>query len=469
MKKKIILITAGIVIIASATFGFVSVKQKNAQASQMQPTVQFKTVTRERITNTVDATGNVSFKNTVSVYAKNNGKVLSITAPEGTSVEKGASIIEYDKASLENLKRQLNDAQLSLKSSKLALEALYIPADEAQINQQKSQVVQYERNILDAQNNIQELEANIAKAKNDFENANILYNQGSISLTELNGFKTTLDNYEKQKRSNETNLLVAEQQLQASKHQLESLKNKVNEPANKNRIESQKVLVAQASSKVNQLQSDIKKFETNSISPVSGTITKINVKEGEPVTEGKIVAEMGDLNDMIIEAFIPEFDMYDVREGQSVKIKSDNLLEEIEGTISKIFPVAEKKSSGTSEKTVVRVHISVKDTSVLKAGYSVKLVIITNVDENALVIPTTSYMTESNQDPYVFVIKDDNTLEKRRIKIKGFDESVISVIGLEEGEFIVASPDEKLSEGMQVNKVDQPVASPSSLIPNPGM
>lgn len=456
MKKKAILITVVVLVaLAGGIFGFVKIKQKNEQSKQMQVPVEYTTVTKQRITNTVDASGNVSFKNTVSVYAKNNGKVQSVVAPEGTNVNKGDVIINYDKNALENLKRQLNDAKLALKSSKLALEALYIPADESQIIQQKSQITQNEKSILDIKNNIADLDQNIIKAKVDVENANTLYNQGAISLSELNNFKTALENFEKQKRSAETNLLASEQQLQSSKAQLDVLQNKVNEPSNKNRIESQKVLVEQAQSKVNQLQNDINKFEISTLSPVNGTITKVNVKEGEPVTEDKVIAEMGDLNDMIIEAYIPEFDMYDVREGQSVKIKSDNLLEDIDGTVAKIFPVAEKKTSGTSEKTVVKVNIAVSDTSVLKAGYSVKLVITTRVDENALVVPTNSYMTESNQDPYVFVIRDDNTLEKRRIKIKGFDDNLISVVGLNEGEAVVSSPDEKLAEGMKVTKVDE--------------
>lgn len=469
MKKKVILITIAILVILGAIFAFVKIKQKSSIASQMQIPVQYKEVTKQRITNTVNASGNVSFKNTVSIYAKNNGKVLNIVSPEGSTISANDVILNYDTSSLETLKRQLNDANLALKSSKLALEALYIPADEAQINQQKSQIIQNERNILDTKTNIQDLEVNIAKAKTDFENANVLYNQGSISLTELNNFKTNIENLEKQKRTLETNLLVSEQQLQASQHQLNSLQNKTSDPSNKNRIESQKVAVEQASSRVAQIQSDIKKFETSSKAPFSGTITKINVKEGEPVTDGKVIAEMGDLNDMIIEAFIPEFDMYDVKEGQPVKIKSDNLFNDLDGTISKIFPVAEKKTSGASERTVVKVHISVKDPSVLKAGYSVKLVITTNVEDNALVIPTTAYMTESNQDPYVFVIKNDDTLEKRRIKIKGFDESVISVIGLNEGEIVVASPDEKLSEGMKVEKVDSPIKSSSNPLGLEGM
>ncbi|MDE6182617.1 MAG: efflux RND transporter periplasmic adaptor subunit [Eubacteriales bacterium] len=450
MKKKVAIISVVVVLGVGAVIGTIFVKQKNSANVATEMQVSVATVSKQQIISTIDANGTVAFKNKVSVYAKSNGKILSIPVKEGGEVAEGDLIVSYDRTSLEALERQLSEARLSLKSANLALEALYIPADETQLNQLETQILQAEKNIKDTENNLNQLNQNISKARTDLDNAKLLYDQGAISLVDLRNYETTLENYENQKASAESNLVVLNQQLDSNKKQYESTKNKNNEATNKNRIASQKVSVEQARLRVTQLENDIKKYSTGVVAPSSGTITKIHVSDGENITEGKLVAEMGNLNDLIIESYVPEYDMEGVKEGQKVTIKSDSTNETFEGIITKIYPIAEKRTVGGSEKNVVKVEVSMPINSSLKAGYSVKLTITTNVDDNALVIPTLAYMTETNEDPYVFVVKEDGTLEKRRIKVKSFQSSLASVEGLEEGETIVASPDESLQEGMKV-------------------
>lgn len=450
MKKKVAIISTVVVLGLGGVAGTVFLKQKKSTNITMEKQVSVSTVNRQQIISTIDANGTVVFKNKVSIYAKSNGKISSIPVKEGGNVKEGDLIIGYDRTSLENLQRQLNEARLNLRSANLALEALYIPADETQLNQIQTQILQTEKNISDTQNNLNQLNENIAKATTDLENAKLLYEQGAISLVEVRTYETSLENYQNQKTSAESNLVVLNQQLDANKKQYESTKNKNSEATNKNRIESQKVAIEQAQFRVSQLEEDIKKYTTGVVAPSSGTITKIYVSEGENIAEGKLVAEMGNLGDLAIEAYIQEYDMEGVKEGQKVTIKSDSTSETFEGTVTKVYPIAEKKNIGGSEKSVVKVEISMPINSSLKAGYSVKLTITTNIDDNALVIPTLAYMTETNEDPYVFVVKEDGTLEKRRIKIKSFQSSLASVDGLSEGETIVAAPDESLQEGMKV-------------------
>ncbi|MDE6357165.1 MAG: efflux RND transporter periplasmic adaptor subunit [Eubacteriales bacterium] len=450
MKKIVAIISTVVVLGIGGALGAFFMKRNAPASSELDRFVSVAQVNKQQIVSTVDANGTVIFKNKVSIYAKNSGKVLSIPIKEGSTVSEGDILVSYDKTTLENLERQLSEAKLSLKSAKLSLDALYIPVEETQLTQLETQILQAEKSIQDAQNNIAQLDKNISKARTDLDNAKILYDQGAISLTDLTTFETTLDNYEKQKISAESGLTVSMQQLESSKKQYESTKNKNNEAANQNRIASQKVAVEQAQLRVSQLEKDIAKYSSGITAPSSGTITKVHVTDGENVTEGKLVAEMGNLNDLAIEAYIQEYDMEGVKEGQKVTIKSDSTSEEFEGTITKVYPIAEKRNIGGSEKNVVKVEISMPINSSLKAGYSVKLTITTNIDDNALVIPTLAYMTETNEDPYVFVVKEDGTLEKRRIKIKSFQSSLAAVEGLEEGETIVASPDETLQEGMKV-------------------
>lgn len=454
MKKKVIAILCSAIIIT--TFGIIGVKFFNKKNQQSQvPTFQVSSVKKQQVINSIDVDGTVAFREKISIFTENAGKVQNIDVKEGDTVSKGDSIITYDTSTKENLERQLQEANLSLKSAKLSLDSLYIPADDSQILQLETQVLQSEKTIQDTKNTINELNDKILKAENDLINGKTLFEQGAISKSELTTLENALQTLKNQKISTESSLQISINQLEANKKQLQSVKNKTNEPNNKNRIESQKVILEQAKLRVSQIQKDLNKFKTNVLATENGTITKIFVSTGENVAEGKVVAEMGNLNDIIIQAFIPEYDMDGVKEGQKVTIKSESSSNTYEGIVTKVYPFAEKMNISGSEKNVVKVEISIPPNTDLKVGFTTKMNIITNVEQNATVIPIMSYMTESNSEPYVYIVKDDNTIEKRRVKLKSFQGAFASVEGVNEGEKVISSPNETIKEGMEILPIEE--------------
>lgn len=457
MKKKVIVIISAVVILGVVgCVGFAIHKTQNKE-NNLTNVVQVDKVKKQQIVSSINVDGTVTFKNKVSIYAENSGKVQNIVAKEGDTVSKGGDIINYDNSTKENLERQLKEAKLSLKSAQLGLDALYIPADKTQILQLETQILQSEKNIQDTQNNINQLNDKILQGERDLQNSQSLYAQGAISKSELTNIENSLQSLKNQKISAESSLEISNQQLKANQQQLAAAKNKNNEPANKNRIESQKVILEQAKLRVSQIEKDLNKFKESVLAPENGTITKVFVSEGENVPEGKIVAEMGNLNDIIIQAYIPEYDMEGVKEGKKVTIKSESSSNTYEGTLIKVYPVAEKMNISGSEKNVVKVEVSVPENTDLKVGFTTKLNIITNVDDNALVVPIMSYMTETDADPYVYIVKEDNTIEKRRIKLKSFQGALVSVEGVNEGEIVVSSPNDDIKEGSEIIPKEQEV------------
>lgn len=452
MKKKIAIIV-GVIVVGVVGIGIVTSMKKPKETDMLLQTL-VDTVTTQRMVTTIEVKGTVAFRDKISVYAKNTGKVNNLPINEGDPVNEGDVLVNYDKSSLETLKRQLEDAKLSLKSANLALQGLMLPTDESQIKQLEAQISQSEKTILDLENNLIQLDKDISKAQSDLDGANILYSQGAISQTEFNNFETALTNLQNQKISSQNSLDSAKKQLDANKSQYESAKNKNQDPNIKNKIDSQKVMVQQAQLRVNQLTEDINDFETVSTSPITGTLVKLYVSDGESVTEGKIVAEVGNLNDLVIETYIPEYDMDGLSVGQEVLIESDTTEQQLKGQVTKIHPVAEVNKDN---KNVVKVEVSMPANSPLKAGYSADLTITTKVDENALVVPIMSYMSEKvdgKSSEYVFVVKEDGTLEKRNIKIKKIKNSLASVEGLSEGEKVVSTPLETMTQGMKINPID---------------
>ena len=68
-------------------------------------------------------------------------------------------------------------------------------------------------------------------------------------------------------------------------------------------------------------------------SPISGTVTEVNVQEGDTYTGGVIVT-VQDCNAFIIEAEIDEYDISDIKEGMKVIFRTDATRdEELEGEV----------------------------------------------------------------------------------------------------------------------------------------
>ena len=74
-----------------------------------------------------------------------------------------------------------------------------------------------------------------------------------------------------------------------------------------------------------------------------------------------------------------------------------------------------------------------------------------------------SYLTDDEGNDYVYIVNDDNRLEKRIVTLKTYSDMYISAEGVEVGERVVDSPDDMLlSEGMLVsdaNAIEQTTAA----------
>ncbi|HHX61801.1 MAG TPA: hypothetical protein GX707_14025, partial [Epulopiscium sp.] len=120
---------------------------------------------------------------------------------------------------------------------------------------------------------------------------------------------------------------------------------------------------------------------------------------------------------------------------------------------TEIAPTAVEKRSGTTTSDIVPVTVEILDSKTqLKPGFNVDVKIKTVNKEDALTLPILSIMEDADEDyKYVFIIKDDNTLEKREIQELTLDNINVEVIGVEVGERIVAEPTDDLEEGTIVS------------------
>ena len=68
-----------------------------------------------------------------------------------------------------------------------------------------------------------------------------------------------------------------------------------------------------------------------------------------------------------------------------------------------------------------------------------------------MVVPVSAYLTDETGKDYVYAVDENNTLVKKYITIKNYDNMYIEIEGLNIGEKVVTSPDENtMTEGMLV-------------------
>jgi len=475
MKKKKIIVIILIIIIATAVIGVKYYKDKNSQQVDGIPKdaipVETEKAHLETIVSTVKADGIVKFKDSTFLYSSSEAEIKKVFVKEGDVIKKGQIVIEYDNEALDNIKNQLSDAQLSLKMAQLNLEKAQLPAEQSELKQYEAQITQSQNRIKEIDYETEQLQISKEQAQNDidaaqrdYDNLSILFSEGVSTKSELDQaqdrLEETKNNLKKIESQYNAQLLSVETEksnIELAQTQYDNLKNKINLESTQKEIQTQKIEIEQAQLKIKQLNDEIKKFKLQETAPCDGTIVRLEAKDGEKSVEGKELMEIADINNIIISVDIPEYDMSEIQLGQEAFITSEALSEGFNGTITKIYPIAEEKTINGSAKTVVTVEITAQSDQILKSGYTVDAQITTKVSENVVVVPIMAYATEKDGSAYVYVVNDDYTFEKRPVKLKAYSDLNVEVEGVENGETVITNPDESLQTALYVrpNNLDE--------------
>ncbi len=181
-------------------------------------------------------------------------------------------------------------------------------------------------------------------------------------------------------------------------------------------------------------------------------VTLFHVKEGEYISPGMPLFELGSLEELFIEADVLVSDVGDVEKGQTVIIENEDIgLEEIEGMVERISPKAFSKISelGIEQKRVKVEMLSETLSDKIRLGYEVEVRIITREMNDVLRVPDNAVF-EIGEKPHVFVVDGEKTiLRPVSVIFEGNDYFAIEN-GISEGELVVLSPGNELEEGSKV-------------------
>lgn len=203
----------------------------------------------------------------------------------------------------------------------------------------------------------------------------------------------------------------------------------------------------QAKRKLEQMMDVLKQF--NVTAPKAGMVIYKRNWDGNKMGIGatvnaweNIVAELPDLSEMISKTYVNEIDISKVKVGQTVEIGIDAFPEKkFTGKVTVVANIGEQQQNTNAKVYEVRILVHEFD-SILRPAMTTKNKILTSVVDSVLYIPIEAIF---NQDSITFVYKADGRSVKRHQVVVGLsnDNEIIVRAGLEENDVVLLVPPEK--------------------------
>jgi len=180
--------------------------------------------------------------------------------------------------------------------------------------------------------------------------------------------------------------------------------------------------------------------------PFSGIVTSRNVENGDLLAPGTPAFRIIDISSVKVQAGIPEKYIVDFKKGNKVRITIDAIPDrEFEGTINYIAPEASREV----RTFLAEIIVNNADGSI-RAGVMGNARIVRKVNENALMIPINA-LIETQNGMIVYVLKEGDIVEERRISTMNGNDLMIQTKGLSAGEKIITKGNYDLIDGEKVN------------------
>ncbi len=204
-------------------------------------------------------------------------------------------------------------------------------------------------------------------------------------------------------------------------------------PARNEEIREALALVEQAKARVATV--DTKISDRSIVAPFSGTITEVNITNGESAGTSPVITLLAD-NAFSLRARVPEIDITKIALDQKVEsifdAKSD---EKLIGTISYISPIATQIDGVAYFETIINLDES---PSWLRAGLNADVDIITKSKEEVLRLPKRFVSTRPDGSKSVLTLEDNKTATTTIEVVFTGNDSYVEVAGLTAGTVVIA-------------------------------
>jgi HlyD family secretion protein len=377
------------------------------------PTVPIVKVSRENLTSSITSNGKVEPISPVIAYAQFPTFVDKVMVTEGQSVHRGQVILSLNAADIQS---QLAQARQDLLSAQTALQ-------NARAGGPPNEVAQLGGDLQKAQAQVANLERTQA------------------ALTDLVAKQAaTQDELAK----NQEALAEARANLQAIERKTAALKHQTGIDA-----EGAGLRVEQAKGQVKSLEEKLRSATVTAEG--DGTVYSLPVHAGEYVKVGEILAEMADLRQVRVRAFVDEPDLGWLAADENVKVSWDAMPNR--AWTGKVEQVP-KQVVALATRSVGEVLCSVQNDKVeLLPNVNVEVHILVRERPGVLVVPRLAVGYDNGQH-YVFVF-DGEKVHRREIEVGVASDKKYEVVsGLALGDKIAMPGDVDLKDGMEVRATE---------------
>ncbi len=197
-------------------------------------------------------------------------------------------------------------------------------------------------------------------------------------------------------------------------------------------------------------------YELNPVrSTISGTVTYLPLATGATVTTSTVIAKVGELDNLQVEAKIPERYVGVLRTGLKAQVSLEAYPgESFPATVTRVSPLVDS-ASRTKE---IRLTFDRADPRI-NAGMFVRLRIETTRYDDRLLVSESSVLADST-GRYVFVVDKESAVARRDVAVGAEVDGVLEIVsGLSEGERIVNEGASLLSDGAKVKDISVQGAS----------
>lgn len=463
MKKKIIIL---IVILAVLGGGFFLLQKQNASKQAMNNVilVRLAEAKPEGIKTVVNADGSILADDFRGIKARLSGLfegvyVEEVYVDEGDFVEAGDRILKLDD---EQLKESLSKAELNLEEANKNYQSLLatykqqdrlneLKLEEAQrdleitITTLKKEEISLQNQLDRAEDKLTDTQEELESAEKKYQENQYLYKNNAVSRKVLQdseeAYQKAYRNHEQAKAELNTlvedtkpnSLKLAQLNVDNSRSKLELVRATIaKEKVTDNDLELSKLKVTRVRKEIEGINKDLDRIIIQA--PISGTITVLEARVGDKITEGAKIGEMADLNNLIAEVMVDEINVNQIQLKQEVLVTSDAFDVDVVGEIRYIAPVGTEVGNINKYKT----EITIADTNrVLKPGMFVTAEIITASKTGVITVP--SLAIQGEEEKYIFVEKEGKA-EKRPVEVGLKSLSKVEISGVTEGEKVVIGP-----------------------------
>ncbi|MGB4654930.1 MAG: efflux RND transporter periplasmic adaptor subunit [Bacteroidales bacterium] len=416
-NKRIVIIVSSV--IAVAIIALAIAKSKGYIGKPAPTTVETCKVTKGNITETITATGKIEPAVEVKLSPDVSGEIIELHVNEGDHLKKGQLVAKINP---EIYRSNYERTVAGLNTSKA--------------------------NLANSNARLEQAKAQFINAENVYKRQKELFDKDAISLSE---YETAYANY-----------LVAKAEVNAAKETV--------------RASEYNVLSSQAI--VDEAKENLTK--TSIYSPVDGTVSKLNVQQGERVagasqfSAGTEILRIANLDDMEVIVEVSEIDIARVSLNDTAIVEIDAYPNaEIKGVVNKIAISAKSQAASTDQITNFEVKILLIPESYkqlksehsnfaapLRPGMSANVTILTSNLSQILTLPIQAVTTRPQKDfgindltdeqknetiECVFVVNNDSVaITKVKTGIQD-SEKIHIVEGLSENQEVVTGPYKILS------------------------